>query len=266
MNYICSMAKFSILLLLLVLGYQLSAQTPFDKNNDVRQLELKYGIDLVTDSFAGGTYSQKWAVWSTPTEADSTVFDQFISIFADEWNDYPTTWISVNNLKKIVFVKNLRVTDQYRFAMPDPYDEVLFYDIEYLQYGEEYLRLMTHHEFWHSIEEQHFGTMYLKNLSWSKFNLKNFQYIGSGSDAFTDGKYTEGEHTKKGFTTNYAMYGEEEDRAELYCWLFTKRTWKLINKWSKCDRRLKGKLNWMLSFIEDKVPEMNKAFFDEVNE
>lgn len=237
----------------------------FDRNPDVMQLESKYSLDLITDSFDGGDYAQRWAYWTTPDSADSVAFREFMVVFANEWNKYPVAWIKVNNLQKIAFVKNLTVSGQQRFAMPDPYDETLYYDIEYLIYGSEYVSEMIHHEFWHMIEEQNFGTMYFKSTVWCSFNRAGFRYGNGGSDAYTDGKYVDGEHTKLGFVTNYAMYGEEEDRGEVYCWFFTKRTWDLLNAWIIEDRILKNKFDWMLDFMETKVPEMNKAFFEKIN-
>lgn len=237
-----------------------------DESPEMIQIENKYSIDLVVDSFTGGEYALRWSSWSTPDNSDSAEFAEFIKIFAEEWNKYPAQWIEVNKLKKIVFVKNLRVTHQYRFAMPDPYDETLYYDIEYGFAGEEYIREEIHHEFWHMIEEEAFGTMYYRCIQWQHLNHKGFKYGSGGSEAYDDDKYTDKEHPRKGFVDSYCTYGEEEDRAETYCWLFTPRTWLLLTAWTQEDKILNGKVNWMLSFIESKVPEMNRSFFEKLNE
>lgn len=253
----------TLLILLLPLG--IFAGNNLERNSDLQQLETKYSIDLIADSFQGGDYAQKWSTWITPQSADSTIFEEFMDVFAEEWNKYPLSWIKVNNLQKIAFVKELTVSGQHRFAMPDPYDETLYYDIEYLIYGKDYVSEMIHHEFWHMIEEQHFESMYYRSTTWQSFNRSGFRYGNGGSEAYTDGEYVEGEHTKIGFVTNYAMYGEEEDRAETYCWFFTRRTWTLLNEWIVTDRILKKKFDWMLNFMESKVPEMNRAYFESIN-
>lgn len=252
-------------LFFLLIAQSIYAGNNFEKNKDLRQIEAKYGIDLIADSFQGGEYASEWAYWTTPDDADLAIFNEFMAIFAEEWNKYPLSWIKNNGLLKIAFVKNLTVTDQQRFAMPDPYDETLYYDIEYLVYGKQYVREMIHHEFWHMIEEQHFGTMYHRSSTWQAFNRSGFRYGNGGSDAYTDGEYIDGEHSKPGFVTNYAMYGEEEDRAETYCWFFTKRTWTLVNEWIETDRILKKKFNWMLNFMESNAPEMNLEYFEIIN-
>lgn len=242
-----------------------SSQNAFDTLKAVRQMEEKFNIELITDSFSGGDYARRWASWTTPVEADSAVFAEFISVFADEWMKYPAAWLKVNGLKKIVFCKNLKVTHQMRFAMPDPYDETLYYDIEYLLYGEKYVREMSHHEFWHMIDEEQFGDMFYHNVTWCSFNSSSFRYGDGGSAAYDDGVYEYGEHTTKGFVTTYSMYGEEEDRAELYCWLFTPRTWELLTFWVTEDRILKKKFDWMIDFIESKVPEMDMEYYEKIN-
>jgi hypothetical protein len=243
----------------------LLANNRFSSLPQVKQLKQKYNINFVTDSFNGGEYALSWASWTTPEESDSTDFIEFIRVFSEEWNKYPLAWIQVNKLKNIVFVKNLKVTHQLRFAMPDPYDETLYYDMEYLIYGEEYVREMIHHEFWHDIEEQQFGDMYYKNSTWCSYNIEGFKYGSGGSTAYDDGEYTYGEHPRKGFVTTYSVYGEEEDRAELYCWFFTSRTWNLLTTWIIEDRVLRKKYNWMLSFISGLVPEMNVDYFKKIN-
>lgn len=259
------MPTYLFLFFIICLPSGIMAGNLLENNKDLQQIENKYNLNLIADSFAGGDYAKNWAFWITPTDADSILFAEFMDVFADEWNKYPLSWIKVNGLRKIAFVKKLTVTGQERFAMPDPYDETLYYDIDYLRYGEDYVSEMIHHEFWHMIEEQHFGTMYYRSSTWQSFNRAGFQYGNGGSDAYTDGEYTDGEHTKLGFVTNYAMYGEEEDRAETYCWFFTTRTWTLLNEWISTDRLLKKKFNWMLNFMESKVPEMNFEYFEAVN-
>jgi len=251
--------------LIFCIGFAISNANEFDTIPEIVQIEKKYNLNLITDSFVGDDYANRWASWSSLTDEDSIVFDEFIQVFAEEWNKYPQAWIKVNKLENIAFVKDLNVSGQNRFAMPDPYDETLYYDIEYLIYGADYVREMIHHEFWHMIEEQQFGDMYYHNITWCSFNRSGFKYGAGGSAAYTDDEYVDGEHTKPGFVTNYSMYGEEEDRAEIYCWLFTKRTWELLDFWVTEDHILQNKLNWMLSFIESKVPEMNRTFFDKIN-
>ncbi len=252
-------------IILIFYSFTLLSFNNFKSLYQVKQLEQKYKINIATNSYSGGDYAKRWASWNTPTESDSVEFLKFISIFSEEWNKYPTEWIKVNNLKNIVFVKDLKVTHQQRFAMPDPYDETLYFDIEYLIYGEKYVREMIHHEFWHAIEEQQFGDMYFKNSTWCSYNVEGFKYGSGGSAAYDDGEYSYGEHPRQGFVTSYSIYGEEEDRAELYCWLFTSRTWSLLTSWIIEDTILRKKYNWMLTFINGLVPEMDLEYFEELN-
>ena len=254
-----------VIIVAFLLTLNVNAGNVLQNNKYVKQIKEKYDLELFAGKYSGGSYAKRWAKWNYLSDRDSAAFNEFMIVFAKEWNKYPVSWIIINNLKKIVFVKKLSVTGQYRFAMPDPYDEALYYDIEYLIYGYEYVTESIHHEFWHMIEEQHFGTMYYRSNEWQSFNNSDFSYGDGGSFAYTDGKYVSGEHTVDGFVSNYAMYGEEEDRAELYSWLFTSRTWQLLNGWIENDEILKNKFDWMLNFIESKVPEMNIDYFFTIN-
>lgn len=242
------------------------ASANFDTIKEVKALKEQYKLVIYTDTFSGSNYANQWATWTCLDDNDYKTFKEFIIVFYEEWSKYPKKWISKNGLQGIAFVQKLNVVNQSRFAMPDAYGEILYYDIDYLRYGQRYVRDCIHHEFYHMIEEQNFGSMYYKDPKWSAFNDKDFSYGNGGASAYNSGEYVAKEHPFKGFVSTYATYGLEEDKAELYSYLFSTESYNFLIEWIKQDEILKKKFDYMKAFIAILVPEMDDTYFDKIHE
>lgn len=235
------------------------------RNNQVKALEFKYNIEVYLNKFKPSSYASRWASWTTLSDEDSTVFFPFIKVFYEEWSKYPSAWIDLNNLKGIAFVKDLVVVGQERFAMPDAYGEVLYYDIDYLVYGQRYVRECIHHEFYHMIEENFFSDMYYKDPLWNKLNPDGFVYGDGGYTAYSNATYANEKHPLNGFVTGYATYGLEEDKAEVYSYLFCTDSYSELLEWIVEDKILNSKVRYMKAFLVSKVAEMDESYFIKIH-
>jgi hypothetical protein len=234
-------------------------------HDELKALEIKYGIGISTADFTPSSYARQWATWTVLNANDGKKLAQFGKLFLEEWNKYPREWIKATKLKGIVFVKNLSVDKQKRMAMPDSEGRVLYYDVGYLKYGEKYNRETIHHEFYHLIEYEFFGDFYYKDPVWAKFNPQGFSYGKGGASAYTDKSYVHKEHPSQGFVSSYSTYGLEEDKAEVYAYLFHTELYNKLKLWIKKDLYLAQKVNYLLDFIQARVSSMDSDYFAKIH-
>lgn len=236
-----------------------------DTIKEIKALQEMYNISILTTEFSASDYAKRWSTWENIDNSDYQTLKKFMLVFFEEWTKYPLMWIEKNELKGIAFVQKLNVVGQNRFAMPDAYGEVLYYDIDYLKYGERYVRDCIHHEFYHMIEEANYRDMYYKDPKWMVMNPEGFAYGKGGSSAYNSDEYVAKEHPYEGFVSAYATYGLEEDKAEVYSYLFSTESYQFLIDWIKTDRVLLKKVNYLKSFISSIVPEMDEAYYSKIH-
>ena len=228
-------------------------------------LSERYGIKFYITDIEASSYAKQWAEWKEIENDDIKELSAFLNLFIDEWNKYPVSWVKNSNLKAIAFVKNLRVVGQFRSAMPDAYGEVLYYDIGYAYAGDTYQKMVIHHEYYHMIEENYFGSMYYKDEEWDSFNPPDFEYGEGGSSAYEEENYSNKEHPRQGFIDNYSMYGLEEDKAQVYAYIMTTPLYNKLMKWIETDTILAKKVRYMKKFMQKHSPEINEAYFYKIH-
>ena len=118
---------------------------------------------------------------------------------------------------------------------------------------------------YHLIEYSQSNDMYYKDPAWLAFNDSTFKYGNGGRDAYKDPTYANTEHPRVGFVTGYATSALEEDKAETYAFLFVKEGYASLQKWEPEDQILTKKVNYLKKFILSRVPEMNDAYFQKIN-
>ncbi|WP_020527919.1 hypothetical protein [Flexithrix dorotheae] len=227
----------------------------------LKSLERDYGISIYTGNFSASSYAATNAEWDFLDESDSLALLEFTNILAKEWRKYPKDWVVKSNLMAIALVKNLSVNGQKRFAIPDAFGEVLYYDIGYAHYGENYICHSIHHEYYHMIEENSFGTMYYNDPYWISLNDVNFNYGPGGAAAYGDDNFAASLHPLSGFVTGYSTYGIEEDKAEIFAFLLMKNSYLALEEWASSDIILKNKVVYMREFIQNEVILMDSAYF-----
>ncbi len=245
----------------------LSADAKINLGNTLEDIKQKldlllgdYGIKFQLGKFSPSETAIRWAHWKYLTDNDVKTTAEFVNVFIEEWSKYPVDFIKKTNLKEIVFVKDLTVSGQKRKAMPDYVGEAVYYDITsgnglYAQY-------VIHHEFYHNVEEDFFGDVYFFDPIWNSYNEDDFEYGQGGYTAYEGVDMGE---LRKGFVTNYSMYGLEEDKAEVFSHLMVAEYYYITMEMIKQDEILRNKVTYMVNFLNEISPEMDWNYFKRIN-
>lgn len=183
--------------------------------------------------------------------------NHYLKLFSEEFQKLPLDLIQVSGLKTVAFVHLLAIAEQNRAAVPDYNHEVLYYDI--LAGLAPYLRHVVHHEFYHMLEQQLYGTAYYKDPDWLALNPPNFQY-GLGGAATREVSAAKFTHPFPGFVNGYSMSGVEEDKAEIWSLIWTSESWHLVKAMVEKDPILQEKLHLLMQQLQCKAPSLKSAW------
>jgi hypothetical protein len=189
--------------------------------------------------------TQKNIVCSNPNKKDLEIKYKIIH---KNLNRYSYDYLKKINLKYIVMCKNLSISELYTAGIPDNIMKTLILDIKF---NEKYFERVIHHEVFHIIHLQH------KNIfneeEWIEFN--NFEFKYAECSTCTKNISLEKYQETNGFFTEYSKSTASEDMAEVYShMIFLEK--KEINQIRKLDPILNNKI----SYIENKIMEINNSF------
>ncbi|MEK7517896.1 MAG: hypothetical protein AAB583_05070 [Patescibacteria group bacterium] len=226
----------------------------------LQQFLNEYDMTVQIDNFKHPSYAE-----ISPLDAlDLGKLTTYSLLFINEWKKYPADYVKNSRIAGIVLGKNLRVSGTSRAAMPDSESKLLYLDIIDSS-NTNYVQGVIHHEYYHLIEYNYFGSFYYKDPVWSSFNDPTFKYYGSGADAYADSNYTEKEHPVKGFASFYALYALEEDKAETYSYIMRSNFYKKLLEWIKTDEILAKKVNYLKQFMKDHSLEIDEDYFTKIS-
>jgi len=189
--------------------------------------------------------TQKNIVCSNPNKKD---LEAKYKIVHKNLNKYTFNFLKKINLKYIVMCKNLSISELYTAGIPDNVMKTLILDIKF---NEDYFERVIHHEVFHIIQLQH--KIIFNEEEWNKFNNSNFKYAecSTCTKNISLKKY----QITNGFFTEYSKSTALEDMAEVYShMIFLKK--KEIHKIRKLDPIINNKI----SYIEDKIKEIDNSF------
>lgn len=181
----------------------------------------------------------------------------YLPLFADEFQKYPKALLQLSGLKTVAFVRQLAIASQSRAAVPDYHHKVLYYDIS--PQPQAYLRHVVHHEFYHLLEQELYGSAYYQDPDWLALNPAGFHY-GKGGAANRDAAAATFSHPAPGFINNYAMSGIEEDKAEIWSVIWASESWQQVSPMLATDPILTAKLRLMLQQLQCRLPELSQAW------
>ena len=189
--------------------------------------------------------TQKNIVCSNPNKKD---LDVKYKIIHKNLSKYSYDYLKKINLKYIVMCQNLSISELYTAGIPDNIMKTLILDIKF---NEKYFERVIHHEVFHIIYLQY--KEIFNDEEWIKFNNSNFKYAECST--CTENIGLEQYKETKGFFTEYSKSTASEDMAEVYShMIFLKK--KEINKIRKLDPIINNKI----SYIEDKIKEIDNSF------
>jgi uncharacterized protein YceK len=175
--------------------------------------------------------------------------EQYLPLFEQELQKLPAALLKVSGLQVVAFVRQLKVATQPRAAVPDYNHEVLYYDIS--PESDSYLRHVVHHEFYHMLEQQLYGSAYYQDPQWLLLNPEGFSY-GKGGAATRHAQAAAFSHPSPGFINAYAMSGIEV--------IWASDSWQQVKFMFEQDAVLAAKLQLLIRQLQCKVPELKHAW------
>lgn len=228
----------------------------------ISEIEHKYNINIEYKNPPRSSYPGSNFTVLSP--GDMTELAKYVTIFYEEFNKYPPDFIKNVGLREVYFVKNLSDEGLYIAAEPDYINEALFYDIYHLNEYEVYQRVVVHHEFYHMIEEEINGDPYYKDPVWASFNDPNFKYGSGWAEAYGSEQEERVIPESGGFISSYSTYGLEEDKAEIYAYLFIPELANIMYSLALDDLILDKKVRYMKEFLAKYSRYMNEDFWQKI--
>lgn len=230
---------------------------------EMAALATKYHLLVALKHPPASTWAEVGYTELTQADLDSTAFAHYNQILAQEFGKYPLGLVELAHLKAIAVVRNLSYASQLRAAVPDFVKEILYLDAYRGNSNETYQRHVIHHEYYHLLEQEVYGSVYYKDPQWAAFNPADFSY-GSGGVNAQSGPQYDLVHPQTGFINRYATSGLEEDKAEVYAALMIPAEARLLESWSQTDSVLRAKVAAMKAFLKSRVPVIDEAFWNQL--
>jgi len=169
-----------------------------------------------------------------------------LAVVLPAYERYPPALLARIQLRRLEFVKNLRVGAQLRRAMPAAQrDSVAYADIGGpLGACAAGIEARVHHELYHLIEARLFKDYYYRDPQWLALNPAGIRYGAGGSTAYGKAFSNLG-HPQAGMVSVYALYGPEEDKAEVFGWMMTPGYASRLRRWAEQDPALAAKRQFM---------------------
>ncbi len=262
------MRHFFIMFILVFSLNTFSFSNPISKEYEkkyLKKVSKPYNIKIYYRKFIPSSYSRRHTTFKYLTKNDDNNLIKFSIILYEAWSKYPVDFVKKTNIKAIALVTNMKVVGQKRMAMPDAYGEVLYVDINCVDYGKQYSEHIIHHEYYHMIEQEFNGSMYYKDPNWKLLNKKGFLY-GRGGRFMRDSKLTWKKHPKLGFVNGYSTSGLEEDKAEVFAHLLTTGEFKEVYKWFNDDDILRSKFEYMINFLKSISPNFDESYIKKLHQ
>ncbi|WP_374437095.1 hypothetical protein [Inhella sp.] len=173
-----------------------------------------------------------------------------LAIVVPSYERYRPQLLRHIGLQRLEFVKGLTVAGQMRRAMPAAErDSVVYADVGGPPACPAGIELRAHHELYHFIDHRLFGHYYPRDPQWQTLNPPGAQYGAGGATAYGKNFQNLG-HPQAGFVSRYALYGPEEDKAELFGWLLTPGYRERVIAWSAQDPALDAKRRFMEALMQ----------------
>lgn len=160
----------------------------------------------------------------------------------------PRSLLPRYRVRRVVLVKDLTVSGQYRLAMPAPErDSVLLAD-NGTSLCDAGMALRVLHELHHVFEFRDAGAYDRPDTAWRMLHDPVFRYGQGGASAY-GGHFVNRGHPSAGFVSAYAQFAQEEDKAETFAWMLTPGYEARVQAWAQEDPQLAAKVSWMNAWL-----------------
>lgn len=179
---------------------------------------------------------------------DMPALKSFAKLFIEETSRYPLSWWNKAIPPFLVFVKAVKVNGEIVGGVEHG---AVIYNIEDISNPDDSKRVI-HHELMHWLE---LSSKTRTDPAWPATPSAYLQKYSLSTD------YNFLEHPEAGFVTGYAKTNSQEDKAEIYAYLFTPDRLEKLNQWEKNDLLLKAKVEYLKKFIKQRVDKMDDTYF-----
>jgi hypothetical protein len=208
-----------------------------------------YHIEIVTATSAFAVATQYGKIEGKGAKSEA-VESYAATLFLPEFTLYPTALVKRSKLRRIVMCEELLFAGERAAGRPDYEHDVLYLEVSRgNNYSEVYQRKLVHHEFFHMIDFQAHGGMYVDDERWSRLNPPNF-------------KYGLGGRSTPGFLSQYSTTAVAEDKAEVFAFVMAEPEYVALR--TQTDPFLKAKVARMRELLAAFSPEVNRAFWAKV--
>jgi hypothetical protein len=207
-----------------------------------------YHVEIVTAASAFAVATKYGKIEGKPAKSEA-VESYAATVFLPEFTLYPKVLVKRSKLRRIVMCEELLFAGVREAGKADYEQNALYLEVTRGNYSEGYQRKLIHHEFFHMIDFQDHGGMYLDDERWSRLNPPNF-------------KYGMGGRSNPGFLSQYSTTAMAEDKAEIFANMIVEPAH--VDARVQTDPFLKAKVARMRELLADFCPEVNRAFWAKV--
>ncbi|TGK32378.1 hypothetical protein EHQ12_02640 [Leptospira gomenensis] len=223
-------------------------------------------IQFISDRIVPDSYGQ--VTYELASEAEISVY---LNLLQGEIAKYPKGYWIKARAGKVVLGKNMMVGSQYRAAVPDAYQDVLYLSVNGQSGGgtEDYLIHVIHHELNHNVDFAHFGDMRAVLPEWDVLNPADFKYGSGGVQAYNDPEipWSALNNPLSGFLDLYATLAQEEDRSEFAALLLgSEKEVDILHDICLQDQRVAAKSKKMIEIMNRFWPYANSdTYWNRIN-
>ena len=207
-----------------------------------------YQVEIVTAASAFAVATQYGKIEGKQAKSEA-VESYAATVFLPEFGLYPTALVKRSKLRRIVMCEELLFAGVREAGKADYEHGALYLEVSRGDYSEVYQRKLIHHEFFHMLDFQAHGGMYVDDERWSRLNPPNFRY-GMGG------------RSNPGFLSQYSTTAVAEDKAEVFANMIVEPAH--VDARVQTDPFLKAKVARMRELLADFCPEVNRAFWAKV--
>ncbi len=182
------------------------------------------------------------------TPADRRRLRRLLGTVLPALERYPAVLFQRLKVTHIGLVKELQVGGQRRLAMPAPERDAIVYAENGYRVCPAGMEMRTHHELYHVVEYRLFADFYFRDPTWLALNPPEVRYGAGGATAYGKAFQNLG-HPQPGIVSRYALYGPEEDKAEVFAWMMTPAYAARLARWVPDDPALELKRRFMVSLF-----------------
>ncbi|MFZ5554999.1 MAG: hypothetical protein ACOZCO_17950 [Bacteroidota bacterium] len=241
------MNRFLVILLFFFVGKISKAESYLDL---ISSIEKGLNITLVLDT----GHADSWNVIDYKKVNDTVSLKNFLTLMQNEFGKYPENYFEKINIQYVVVGRDMRYGSQKRAAIPDPYLQTVYYEID-PSYEDYYYIHVLHHELHHCTEYAVWKNMFYPWQDWMSKNKKKFTYGKGGASTYEgDNVYIDWysfTHPQKGFVNLYSTTGQEEDRCEMVALIMSDVEREHLIRLKKKDRIIRKKMKLILKLLDE---------------